>query len=314
MGCLQLTYPSGMPRLKVAWNSLNINRKGCAGAYRFGFNSMEKDDEWTGVTGSHLDFGARIYDSRINRFLSIDPRWREFADMSSYVYAANSPIAMIDEEGKGPKVTITDNTVMVEAKIYLYSDGDVKKEAIEAALKNNLNNGEYTFETKGILSKGFKEEKVNITYKLQIEVISKDEASMKIKEAHEAKDASVNFYAVTSDKIDGTGNEYGSPGLNRGAINLDDLAGESGMFYLGHGVLHNAGMEHTENKNDMIFPASLSSNTDGLSSNDVQSLINISLNQGESEQLNVTKMKTDATIGSTTDQLIDVNKNPQNSK
>ncbi|MFH2095809.1 MAG: hypothetical protein ABIJ16_08895, partial [Bacteroidota bacterium] len=45
----------------------------CIDLHRFGFNGQEKDDEITGVTGSHLDFGARIYDARIGRLLSIDP-------------------------------------------------------------------------------------------------------------------------------------------------------------------------------------------------------------------------------------------------
>ena len=39
---------------------LNINTN----LYRFGFNEQEKDNEWNGVTGSKLDFGARIYDRR----------------------------------------------------------------------------------------------------------------------------------------------------------------------------------------------------------------------------------------------------------
>ncbi|PLX01110.1 MAG: hypothetical protein C0594_14405 [Marinilabiliales bacterium] len=70
--------------------------------YRFGFQGQEKDDEITGVTGSHLDFGARVYDSRIGRFLSLDPKMKDYPFMSSYCYAANSPILFIDENGEGP--------------------------------------------------------------------------------------------------------------------------------------------------------------------------------------------------------------------
>jgi RHS repeat-associated protein len=42
------------------------------GIYRFGFNGQEKDDE-VKVEGNSLDFGARIYDSRLGRWLSLDP-------------------------------------------------------------------------------------------------------------------------------------------------------------------------------------------------------------------------------------------------
>ncbi len=77
-------------------------------AYRFSFNGQEKDDEITGVTGSHLDFGARIYDARIGRWLSIDKYWSKFPALSGYSYAANSPIIIIDEGGNVIKLVGTD--------------------------------------------------------------------------------------------------------------------------------------------------------------------------------------------------------------
>jgi len=61
---------------------------------------MEKDDEWTGVTGSHLNFVARIYDSRISRFLSIDPLARKYPYESNYIFSGNNPIYFVDNEGK----------------------------------------------------------------------------------------------------------------------------------------------------------------------------------------------------------------------
>jgi RHS repeat-associated protein len=68
--------------------------------HRFGFNGQEKDDEITGVTGSHLDFGARIYDSRIGRWLSMDPLTSYYPDLSPYCFAGNTPIMAVDKEGK----------------------------------------------------------------------------------------------------------------------------------------------------------------------------------------------------------------------
>jgi RHS repeat-associated protein len=63
--------------------------------YRFGFNGMEKDNSVKGTCNSY-DFGARIYDSRLGRFLSVDPLSNNFADISSYQMAYNNPILMID--------------------------------------------------------------------------------------------------------------------------------------------------------------------------------------------------------------------------
>jgi len=86
-------YPFGM-----AMNSRNYN----SSEYRFGFNGKEKDDEVKG-TGNSLDFGARIYDPRIGRFLSIDPKWRDFTSLSSYLFADNNPIWNVDENGESPE-------------------------------------------------------------------------------------------------------------------------------------------------------------------------------------------------------------------
>jgi len=77
-------------------------RSGSSNNYRFGFNGKEKDDEIDGVTGSKLDFGARIYDSRIARFLSVDPRVKDFPFWSPYLYAANNPVRYVDVNGEGP--------------------------------------------------------------------------------------------------------------------------------------------------------------------------------------------------------------------
>ena len=46
-------------------------------AYRYGFNGMEKDDEIKG-DGNSYDFGARMLDQRLGRWLSIDSKFKSF--------------------------------------------------------------------------------------------------------------------------------------------------------------------------------------------------------------------------------------------
>ena len=41
-------------------------------SYRYGFNGKENDNEVKG-NGNQQDYGMRIYDPRLGRFLSIDP-------------------------------------------------------------------------------------------------------------------------------------------------------------------------------------------------------------------------------------------------
>ena len=59
---------------------------------------MEKDDELEG-SGNSYDFGARIYDSRIGRWLSIDRYSHLYPDQSDYSYALNNPIKFKDNDG-----------------------------------------------------------------------------------------------------------------------------------------------------------------------------------------------------------------------
>jgi hypothetical protein len=52
-----------------------------------------------GPEGSQQDYGMRIYDPRIGRFLSVDPLTKKFARYSPYQFAGNKPIVFIDIDG-----------------------------------------------------------------------------------------------------------------------------------------------------------------------------------------------------------------------
>ena len=60
----------------------------CTTSYRFAFNGMEKDDEVKGL-GNSLDFGARMYDPRLGRWLSLDPLQQKYPFASPYNFALN---------------------------------------------------------------------------------------------------------------------------------------------------------------------------------------------------------------------------------
>lgn len=70
-----------------------------AGAkYKYGFNGKENDNEVKGE-GNQQDYGMRIYDPRLGRFLSMDPLAKKFPGESSYIFAGNSPTALNDFDG-----------------------------------------------------------------------------------------------------------------------------------------------------------------------------------------------------------------------
>ncbi|MBC7384076.1 MAG: hypothetical protein H7296_14015 [Bacteroidia bacterium] len=84
-----------------------------AGNYRYGFNGKEKDDELNGK-GNTIDFGDRIYDSRVGRFLSIDPLYSKFPFISPFSYAGNRPISAIDVKGDSVYILFyTENSSMI---------------------------------------------------------------------------------------------------------------------------------------------------------------------------------------------------------
>ena len=66
--------------------------------YRFGFNGKENDNEPKGL-GNQQDYGMRIYDPRLGKFLSVDPITEDYPFYSSYQFASNSPILSIDIDG-----------------------------------------------------------------------------------------------------------------------------------------------------------------------------------------------------------------------
>ncbi|MGQ2985551.1 RHS repeat-associated core domain-containing protein [Flavobacterium sp.] len=74
--------------------------------YRYGFNGQEKIDEQYGIEGTAYLFEYRVYDSRIGRFLSVDPLFKEYSWNSVYAFAENDVIRAVDIEGLEKAIVI----------------------------------------------------------------------------------------------------------------------------------------------------------------------------------------------------------------
>ena len=72
---------------------------------RYGFNGKEQDAEVKG-SGAQYDYGFRIYDPRLGRFLSVDPLFQSFPWYTPYQFAGNKPIIAIDLDGLEEYVVI----------------------------------------------------------------------------------------------------------------------------------------------------------------------------------------------------------------
>jgi RHS repeat-associated protein len=85
---------------QTSTSTLNSLATEFVSSYRFAFNGKEQDNEIAGVTGANLDFGARIYDSRVGRWLACDPLSSKYSELSPYQFCAGNPILFIDKDGK----------------------------------------------------------------------------------------------------------------------------------------------------------------------------------------------------------------------
>lgn len=83
--------------------------------YRFGFNGKENDKEW-GSGGLTQDYGLRLYNPALGKFLSVDPLAPEYPWYTPYQFAGNIPIAAVDLDGAEPKIAIIKKARYLKAK------------------------------------------------------------------------------------------------------------------------------------------------------------------------------------------------------
>jgi RHS repeat-associated protein len=91
-------YPGGMA---MPGRTLSL-----AKGYRYGFNGYENDNEVKGE-GNSVDFGSRVYDPRIVRWLSLDPLQKKYPGESHYAFVSGNPILYKDADGRDKIITIT---------------------------------------------------------------------------------------------------------------------------------------------------------------------------------------------------------------
>jgi RHS repeat-associated protein len=82
-------YPFGMLQPGRVFNT---------SGYRFGFNGKENDNEVKG-DGNQQDYGMRVYDPRLGKFLSIDPLTKKYPWNSVYAFAENDVVRNVDLDG-----------------------------------------------------------------------------------------------------------------------------------------------------------------------------------------------------------------------
>ncbi len=85
-------YPFGMMEPGGVYDA---QQEAGAGSYRYGYNGKEMDTDFS----NNYDYGFRIYNAGIAKFLSVDPLTRKYPELTPYQFASNSPVWAIDLDG-----------------------------------------------------------------------------------------------------------------------------------------------------------------------------------------------------------------------
>ncbi len=104
MGCLKLSYYK-QTELKIISSKKVLTfiktENNYRSSYLFGFNGKEKLNEVMGE-GNFQDYGFRMYNTRLGRFISVDPLTKKYPYWTPYQFAGNMPIKYIDLDGLEP--------------------------------------------------------------------------------------------------------------------------------------------------------------------------------------------------------------------
>ena len=102
-------------------------RKYNSSEYRYGFNGKEKDQDGEFGSITNYDYGFRIYNPAVGRFLSVDPLSPEYPFYTPYQFAGNKPIVAIDLDGLEEEFKFNAYAAMEEASKPGLSHSDTRK-------------------------------------------------------------------------------------------------------------------------------------------------------------------------------------------
>ena len=170
-------------------------RKYTAGSgYRYGFNGKENDNEVKGE-GNQQDYGERIYDPRLGKFLSVDPLMGEYPMLTPYQFGSNSPIAGTDRDGlefyysadgkflgKSGTSQMVFTADKVEEKTEVCADGTSIKTLVASNSKSlNIEHNKFQIASKIVMMEGLSQdpnEYLNIAHANNNEAKSRKNSNM----------------------------------------------------------------------------------------------------------------------------------------
>jgi RHS repeat-associated protein len=246
-------YAFGMGIKEREWSDSTFS-------YRFGFNGKEQDNEVSGE-GNSYDFGARIYDSRLGRWMSTDPLQVKYPNYTPYNFAINSPLIFVDYNGEDIYLTVNDGQIN-EAGEYV-----VKTKVVLKIVTDEINE---TIVLNKHLDKGTLDKLISMEFEPYIVNATKEIASVTTAEVFKSGSSSDEFTDKSNDAygvnisaeigaIVGLKLDVDVIGMvnDEGNVDVGLFAGYGLGFGIGAGVGIEVGQYFINEKHPMATPKSL---------------------------------------------------------
>lgn len=122
-------------------------------SYRYGFNGKENDKE-VKEDGNFQDYGFRMYDVRLGRFISVDPLKKIYPELTPYQFASNRPIDGVDMDGleyvTRRHIVNSKGVIISTSDVLYYQMSNKQITANGGTPKTSINSAPYGPEGKGI--------------------------------------------------------------------------------------------------------------------------------------------------------------------
>ncbi len=192
--------------------------------YRFGFNGKENDNEVNGLANS-LDFGNRIYEPRIARWLSVDPSQKKHPNISPYASFEDNPIYFKDPDGLDASYSITpDHTITFKTQIYITGKeaNNNKAEEMQKQIMDKFGGSDLTYTDKN-------GQIYNVKFEVSVQVFNSNNSD----QINNFKNGSANVAALVDNPKEGfrdhvVGGHIGV--FNSTSTDPDTYAHETGHF------------------------------------------------------------------------------------
>ncbi|HVI48697.1 MAG TPA: DUF6443 domain-containing protein [Chitinophaga sp.] len=116
-------YPLGVTMAGISSNAL-LGKNYPENRLKYNGKELQSKEFGDGSGLDWYDYGARMFDVQIGRFMTVDPLTEKNLNMSPYVYAFNNAVNVIDPDGRdGIRIIDRDNkTITIRATYYVQTE------------------------------------------------------------------------------------------------------------------------------------------------------------------------------------------------